>query len=110
MNSIATAEWSLRMSLGDTQQILTYLKKVSDTEITYNMCGDFEMPKNLHVTKEGFFLKYIGYFQSVLIEEPKKFSTLHVAVVDAPWFQCFPVHLVANPKVSIDIVYLNKLR
>ena len=55
-------------------------------------------------------MKDIGYFQSVLIEEPEKSLTLHVAVVDAPWYQCFPVHLVANPKVSIDIVSPNKLR
>ena len=54
MNSSATAEWSLRITLGDTPQFLTHLKQVSDTEITYNMWGDFELPNDLHVTKEGF--------------------------------------------------------
>ena len=54
MNSSATAEWSLCMPLCDTPQLLTHLKKVSDTEITSNMWGDFEMPNDIHVTKEGF--------------------------------------------------------
>ena len=59
---------------------------------------------------EGRLLvKYIGYFQSVFTEKPEKSSTLHIAVVNTPWSQCFPVHLVANPKVSVDIVSPNKL-
>ena len=59
---------------------------------------------------EGRLLvKAIGDFKYMLTEEPKKSSNLNVAVVDAPWSQCFPVHLVVNPKVSADIVSPNKL-
>ena len=54
---------------------------------------------------EGRLLKEaIGHFQSVLTENPEKSSPLHVAVVDAPWPQCLPVHLGTNPKVGVDVV------
>ena len=54
MNSSATAEWLPHIPLGDTPQFLTHSKKVSYTEITYNMLGDLKLPNDTHVTKEGF--------------------------------------------------------
>ena len=55
-------------------------------------------------------IEAIGNFQSMLTEKPEKSSPLHVAVVDAPWSQCLPVHLGTNPKVGVDVVSPNKLR
>ena len=45
----------------------------------------------------------------MLTEKPENSSPLHVAVVDAPWPQCLPVHLGTNPKVGVDVVSPNKL-
>ena len=60
--------------------------------------------------KGSYLVKAIVYFQYVLTEEPEKSSTLQVAVADAPWSQCLPLHIVVNPKVGVDVVSPNKLR
>ena len=70
--------------------------------------GIFRNAKQSPRDKGRLIVKPISYFQSVLTEEPENSSTLHVAVVDAPWLQCFPVHLVANPKVGVNVVSPNK--
>ena len=73
-------------------------------------CGEISKFQTISTWRRKAYKKAIGDFQSVLTEEPKKYSTLHVVVVGAPCAQCFLVHLVVDPKVGFDIVSPNKLR